>query len=196
MTANRKFYYETTLSDLPFTFKWASVAEVAEQKDCRPGGVAWNKVDGRVILLEFTQVMDNPDNMSAAMEAKGQQYKEAEVALERVQWCRATKHSTPIMYISTAPLIFCVRGTVMIDEARASLMSLKLTEAQLKRALSAGVRAVIAAASNMCSARAAAIRCLPKAPRGANGRRVKVTIPQKPFKPGPWRQERGWGGSG
>ena len=81
----------------------------------------------------------------------------------------------------------------MIDEARVSLGAMKLTEAQLKRVLAAGVRAAITAASDMCSARAAAMQCLPKAPRGADGRRVKIHIPQKPFKAGHWRRDRGGG---
>ena len=82
---------------------------------------------------------------------------------------------------------------VLLDEARMSSGALKLTEAHLKRVLAAGVRAAIAAASDMCTARTAALLCLPKAPRGADGRRVKILIPQKPFKAGHWRRDRGGG---
>jgi hypothetical protein len=190
---NWKIFYETPMSELPFKFKWASALEEAEQANRRADGVAWNEVNGQVMFLEFTRAMDNPDNMSAALETKGDQYKEAVRALERAQRCRQTKHPTSIIYISTAPLIFGVRGTVLMDEARAALMPFNLTEAQLKKVLGAGVRAAITAASDMCSARAAALKCLPKAPRGANGRRVQVKIPQKPFRARHWRGDRGGG---
>lgn len=129
--------------------------------------------------------------MSVALETKGQQYWAAVAALERAQRSRAYKHSSRIIYVATALLIFGVRGVVLMDDVRAALASFQLTEAQLKRVLAVGVRAAIAAASDMCSARAAALRCLPKAPRGADGKRVKVHIPQKPFWAGPWRGERG-----
>jgi hypothetical protein len=190
---NWKIFYETALSALPFKFKWANEVEEERQQDRRPDGVAWNEVSGQVIFLEFTRAMDNPDNMAAALEKKGQQYAAAMRALERAQRCREMKHSTRILYISTAPLIFGVRGTVLFNEARASLMPFNLTEAKLKRVLAAGVRAAITAASDMCSARTAALRSLPKAPRGADGKRVKEKIPQKPFKMGHWRGDRGGG---
>ena len=68
-----------------------------------------------------------------------------------------------ITSISTAPLIFGVRGTVMMDTAREALQRLLLTESQLKRVLAAGVRAAITAASNMCSGRVAALKCCARA---------------------------------
>ena len=82
----------------------------------------------------------------------------------------------------------------MIDEARNALAGLGMTEGQLKRALAAGVRAAITAASDMCTARTAALKCLPRKPRGPGGKRAKVVIPQKPFKAGIWRGDRGRGG--
>ena len=61
--------------------------------------------------------MDNPDNMREACQAKGLQYREAMAALDRAQQLAATKHPTTIRIISTAPLIFGVRGTVLFEEA-------------------------------------------------------------------------------
>ena len=190
---NWQFFYETALEDLPFQFRWANEVEEARQRRRRPDGVAWNEVLGEVMFLEFTRAMDNPDNMSAALARKGHQYDAAVAALLRAQTRRATRHSSHIAKVSTAPLIFGVRGTVMIDEARTALAGLGLKEAQLKRALAAGVRAAITAASDMCTARVAALKCLPKKPRGPGGKRVKVIIPPKPFKAGPWRGDRGVG---
>ena len=158
----------------------------------RPDGVAFNEMEGTVVFLEFTRAMDNPDNIKEALARKGRQYATAMRALERAQRRSATKHSTPIRVVTTAPLIFGVRGTVLINEARAALMPIGLTEGQLKRVLAAGVRAAITAASEMCTARSEALKSLPKAPRGPNGRRVKVIIKPKPMKPAPWRGDRGW----
>ena len=81
-----------------------------------------------------------------------------------------------------------------MDVARELLQQLQLTEGQLKRVLARGVREAITAASEMCSARIAALKCLPKAPRGADGKRVKVVIPQKPHRQQPWRRDRGGAG--
>ena len=163
-------------------FKWANPAEEEEQRTRRPDGVVWNSVDNVILFLEFTRAMDNPDNMSAALERKGGQYN---IAVE------AARRANLLYTVATAPLIFGVRGTVLLDEARDALIALGLPDGKLKKALAAGVRAAITAASDMCSARAAALRCLPKAPRGADGKRIRVVIPPKPFKPAPWRAERG-----
>jgi hypothetical protein len=190
---NWKFFYETALEELPFKFKWADDVEEERQRRRRPDGVAWNAISGEVVFMEFTRAMDNPDNMAVALARKGHQYDKAVEALTRAQNYRSTKHSSRIAGVSTAPLIFGVRGTVMIDEARESLRVLGLTEAQLKRALATGVRAAITAASDMCTARTAALKCLPGIPRGADGKRVKTHIPQKPFKAAHWRRDRGSG---
>ena len=82
-----------------------------------------------------------------------------------------------------------------MEVAREALQPLNLTESQLKRVLARGVREAIAGASDMCSARCAAMKCLPKAPRGPDGKRVKVVIPPKQYQPRGWRQDRGGGGS-
>ena len=105
----------------------------------------------------------------------------------------AVQHSVAIFSVETAPMIFGVRGTVLFEEARSSLEALLLTGAQLKRVLANGVRAAIKGASDMCTARAAALKCLPRAPRGPDGKRVKVVIPPKPFQAPAWRQDRGRG---
>jgi hypothetical protein len=189
---NWVFLYETSFSEMPFKFKWASGEEEMMEQYRRPDGVAWNATTGTVIFLEFTRAMDNPDNMAAALLRKGVQYDAAVAALQRAQRSAAHKHSTRIHSVSTAPLIFGVRGVVMIDEARRALQELRLTEAKLKKALTAGVRAAISSASDMCTARAAALKCLPKAPRGPDGKRAKVVIPPKPFQQRAWRHDRGW----
>ena len=89
-------------------------------------------------------------------------------------------------------MIFGVRGTVLMTEAAEGLKDLKLTGAQLKRVLASGVCAAITAASEMCSARFAALRSLPASPRGRDGKKVKTVIPQKPAIARPWRSDRGW----
>jgi ribonuclease HI len=190
---NWQFFYEMPFGEMPFAFKWASEEEKEQQAKRRPDGMAWNSVTGQVLFLEFTRAMDNPDNMQAALDRKGHQYDEAVTALQAAQRNSKFKHSTTISSVNTAPLIFGVRGTVLINDAREALQALNLTGAQLKRALAQGVRAAIAGASDMCSARAAALKCLPRAPRGLDGKRVKVVIPPKPFRERGWRQDRGGG---
>ena len=188
-----KIFYETTFDDLPFKFAWATEGEEEEQRNRRPDGVAWNEVEGAVVFIEFTRAMDNPDTMSEALDRKGHQYDAAVQALIKAQRSRSTRHSSRIHSVTTAPLIFGVRGTVLLAEARESLGPLNLREAQLRKVLAAGVRAAITAASDLCTARAAALRCLPKAPRGPDGRKVKVVIPPKPQRQSPWRGDRGRG---
>ena len=188
-----RFYYEQQLKELPFKFAWASREEELEQQARRPDGVAWNELEGKVIFLEFTRAMDNPDNMAAALERKGQQYVVAMDALRRAQDRRDTRHKIRIGQVSTAPLIFGVRGTVLINDARSSLQGLQLSEKQLLKVLTRGVREAVTAASDMCSARMAALKCLPRAPRGPDGKRIKVVIPPKPFQRPSWRSDRGGG---
>ena len=83
----------------------------------------------------------------------------------------------------------------MVEEAAKGLAPLMLTEAQLRKTLAHGVRAAITAASDMCSARFAALKSLPAAPRGPDSKRIKVIIPPKPMPSVPWRKDRGWGAS-
>ena len=193
---NWTFFYETEIQHLPFQFNWASKLEEAKQMQRRPDGVAWNPVLGKVIFLEFTRAMDNPINMAAACEAKGQQYSFAMRALRKAQEPGQRKReSVAIASVSTAPLIFGVRGTVMMDVATEALSALGLTKAQIDKVLASGVRAAVTAASEMCAARFAALRTLPAKPRGPNGRRAKNIIPQKPTRASPWRSERGWTGT-
>ena len=147
------------------------------------------------MFLEFTRTMDNPDNMQEACQAKGLQYQEAMAALDRAQRRAATKHPTTIRIISTAPLIFGVRGTVLFEEAREGLLSLNLTPAELDKVLAQGVRAAMGAAADMCAARFAAQRALPRVPHGADGKCIKLVIPPKPFKPTEWQGDRGGTGT-
>ena len=148
---------------------------------------------GKVIFLEFTRAMDNPDNMAAACEAKGKQYRIPLRALMKAQEPgRRKRGALAVASATTAPLIFGVRGTVLMDVAASSLESLGLNKAQLHKVLASGVRAAITAASEMCAARFAALRTLPAQPRGANGKRQKQVIPPKPTRLSGWRSERGW----
>lgn len=190
-----KIFYETELRDLPFRFKWASPGEEQEQAERRPDGVAWNEMSGTVIFLEFTRAMDNPDTMAAALAEKGQQYAQAMRALQDAQRSREHRHQGPsrITSITTCPLIFGVRGTVLVEEAWRGLQPLALTRAKFNTIMAHGVRAAITAASDLCSARFAALRSLPKRLRGANGRLVRVVIPQKQFRDPGWRSDRGMG---
>lgn len=190
---NWTFFYETEFADLPFKFKWASALEERKQIHSRPDGVAWNPVLGQVIFLEFSRVMDNPDNMLAACEAKGKQYKAAMLALLKAQRNLQLRHTKRIHSVITCPLIFGVRCTVLMDVANESLAPMALKPVQLQRVLAIGVRAAITAALDMCCARFAVLRSLPARPRGANGKRVKVVIPPKPAKLLPWRGDRGCG---
>mmetsp|Transcript_61234 Transcript_61234/g.126488 ORF Transcript_61234/g.126488 Transcript_61234/m.126488 type:complete len:503 (-) Transcript_61234:1075-2583(-) len=188
-----QFFYETPLSELPFRFKWASPGEEEEQAARRPDGVAWNEATGTVIFLEFTRAMDNPDNMARACQVKGQQYEVPERALREAQRFRAYRHqgSAAIRSVSTCPLIFGVRGTVLVEEAWTGLQALELTKGQLRKILTCGVRAAVSAASDMCTARFAAMKCLPRRPRGPDGKVIKQHIPPKPFRPAGWRSDRG-----
>ena len=81
----------------------------------------------------------------------------------------------------------------MLEVAREALLPFGMSEAQLRKVLAAGVRAAITAASDLCTARAAALLCLPKAPRGSDGKRVKIVIPPKPQRQASWRGDRGRG---
>lgn len=181
--ANWTFFYETEIKDLPFKFDWTSPAEERQQMTRRPDGVVWNPVLGKVIFLEFTRAMDNPKNMALACATKGRQY---------LVPMRAAQRANLLYTVSTSPMIFGVRGTVLMTEAAEGLKDLKLTGAQLKRVLASGVRAAITAASEMCSARFAALRSLPASPRGRDGKKIKTVIPQKPAIARPWRSDRGW----
>ena len=188
---NWTFYYETELQHRPFQFMWKTEAEKQRQMVRRPDGVAWNPVLGRVIFLEFTRAMDNPENMTTACMLKGRQYAVPMRALQQAQQSRELRHSQAIHSITTSPLIFGVRGTVLMKEAREGLAPMELTEKQLKTVLASGVRAAITAASEMCAARFAALRSVPVQPRGPDGKRVKVIIPPKPFRQQQWRADRG-----
>ena len=185
--------YETTFLDLPFPYKWASVAEGATQLRRRPDAVAWNPHSKTLLLLEFTRAMDKPDTMEAALQAKGQQYTAAVHAIRAAQRERGTDRT--IESVATVPLIFGVRGSVLLTEALAGLRPLDLTPAQFEKVMTRGVRAAITGLSDMCTARFAALRCLPRPlPTPGRRRNSPVVIPPKPFVRAPWRSDRGGGG--
>lgn len=75
------FYYETTITDLPFDFDWPTLDEAVRGNARCPDGVAWNPSKQQVCFLEFTRCMDHPDTYAAALEAKRTQYVEEMCAL-------------------------------------------------------------------------------------------------------------------
>jgi pseudouridine-5'-phosphate glycosidase len=99
--------------------------------------------------------MDQQDNMAKASERKGMQYSEAMDALRRAQRRRGTQGETSV--VSTLPILVGVRGSVEYSEAVNEFNVFKLSKRKLDKVLAAGVRAAITAASNMISARAAAL---------------------------------------
>ena len=178
--------------NLPFSYKWASVAEGSQQLRRRPDAVAWNPHSKVLLLLEFTRAMDKPDTMEAALQAKGQQYDAAVCAI------RASKGEmgadSTVDSVVTVPLIFRVRGSVLLTDAMTGLLPFSLTPAQFEKVMTRGVRAAITGLSDMCTARFAALRCLPR-PLPPSGRRRNspVVIPPKPYVKAPWRSDRGGG---
>ena len=90
--------------------------------------------------------------------------------------------------------MFGVRGSVVYDEAFSALECFKLTQAKKDRILACGVRKAIKGANDLCTARYAALREMPKRARGANRRRVKVVIPPKPRQAQSWLADQGGGG--
>ena len=156
-----QFWYETPIAALSWTFAWANAAEARKQMIRRPDGVAWHRLTGHVIFLEVSRPMDHFDNMAKASAQKGEQYSAAMEALCRAQRQRATQKQTSI--VSTLPLLVGVRGTVEYDEAHRGFGPFKLKPSQVDKVLAAGIRAAITGASDMISARTAA---LPHAQRG------------------------------
>ena len=149
------FWYETPLSSLPWQFAWANPLEARKQRDRRPDGVAFHSVTKRVVFLEVSRPMDQEDNMAKASERKGEQYTEAVQALCRAQRRRGMQGETTA--VSTLPILVGVRGSVEYSEAVREFGVFELSKRKLDKVLAAGVRAAITAASNMISARAAAL---------------------------------------
>ena len=149
------FWYETSLTSLPWQFAWASPLEARKQRDRRPDGVAFHAATKHVVFLEVSRPMDQQDNMAKASERKGMQYSEAMDALRRAQRRRGTQGETSV--VSTLPILVGVRGSVEYSEAVNEFNVFKLSKRKLDKVLAAGVRAAITAASDMISARAAAL---------------------------------------
>lgn len=84
-----------------------------------------------------------------------------------------------------------LRGSVVWETAHEALKWFKLKDAQNKRVLTQGVQVAITSASDMCSARFAALKTVVK-PRQRQGQR-KAVIPQKPFWAEGWRSNCGGG---
>jgi len=183
-----QFFYETPFNQLPFSFQWTE-EEREEQEHRRPDGVAWNPVSKVVLFLEFTRCMDHPHTLREAVERKERQYDAAVDALFRAQ--DRAKYDDKLQHIVTIPLVFGVRGSVAYAEACEGLRWFNMSEAKRDKVLACGVREAITGASDLCTARFAALKSLPRAPRGADGKRVKIRIPPKPHGVGKgWRADR------
>jgi len=186
--ADWQFFYETPFSQLPFEFAWTA-EEREEQENRRQDGVAWNLVSKIVLFLEFTRCMDHPHTLKEAVERKASQYDAAVDALFRAQ--ERARYDDKLQHIVTLPLVFGVRGSVAYEAACESLKWFEMSAAKRDKVLACGVREAITGASELCTARYAALKSLPKVPRAANGKRVKVCIPPKPHRGGGWRSDRG-----
>ena len=143
-----EFFYETPFDDMPLHFDWASEYEAFKQGRRRPDCIAVNRHAKKVIFLEFTRAMDHFHTMPRAHECKSKQYTTAVAALRR---------ALPDHRVTTAPMVFGVRGSVLHTAAVEELRPFNLTPAGQKRVLAAGVRAAITAASDMITARYAAL---------------------------------------
>ena len=188
------FFYETPFEQLPFTFEWKDAAEEEKQVKRRPDGVAWNAIERTVLFFEFTRCMDHSFTMDAALVRKAHQYDEAVDALSRAQ-ANIPLSARTVTQVHTVPMIFGVRGAVAYAEACQALQWFKLSQARQDKILAQGVREAITGASDLCTARFEALRKIPAAPRLPNGRRQRVIIPPKPYRPSEWRADRG-GGAG
>ena len=151
-----KFFRETTFDNLPFDFDWADIAEVAEQEDRQPDGVAYHAASKKLYLLEFTRAMDHSHTLGDAAARKGTQYSKAMIAFRRIQR-RVGKRNEKIS-IETLPFIYGVRGSVMEQECMKHLHTLGVMKFNAKKSiLTEGVRAAVQACYNMKQARTAAL---------------------------------------
>ena len=191
-----EFFYEHTLEQLPFTYRWQNKREERKQRRRRPDGVAWNRETNTILFLEFTRCMDHTHSLLAAVARKETQYAEAVAAIERA--ARADRGNSVSAFVATGkraatayciPMVFGVRGSVAWETAHEALKWFNLKDAQNERILTQGVRAAITAASDLCSARFAALKTVVK-PRRRRGQK-KAAIPQKPFRAMGWRADRG-----
>ena len=146
--AGWEFHYEKTFHDMPFHFEWATEYEGVQQAARRPDCLAYHPVHKQVIFLEFTRAMDHHHTMPSARDTKSRQYAAAVTALRR---------GMPGVHVRTAPMVFGVRGSVLYPDALSELRPFALTPAGEKKVLAAGVRAAVTAASDMITARYAAL---------------------------------------
>ena len=142
----------------------------------------WHAVDKKLLFLEFSRPMDQQDNLYAALERKESQYDAAVAAIRRAQ-TSVQACNRPISAVSTKPFLVGVRGSVPYVDARYEMEVFELSSKKTDRVLAAGVRAAVAAASDMITARTAA---LPNAPR-----RGKQTYKPRPPRVQVWREDRG-----
>ena len=179
-----KFFYETPFNQLPFQLEWTETERESQERR-RPDGVAWHAQTKTALFLEFTRCMDHPHTMAEALLRKGHQYDEAITAVHRAQ-ARVPLKDRAVCNAVTVPLVFGVRGSVAYKEACEGLEWFKLSAAKKDKILACGVRKAIAGASDMCTARYAALREMPRKARLPNGRRVKEIIPPKPSRAAGW----------
>ena len=117
--------------------------------------MAFHALTKTVVFLEVSRPMDQEDNMAKASVRKGEQYTEAVQALCRAQRRRDMHGETSV--VCTLPILVGVRGSVEYTEAVREFGIFELSKRKLDKVLAAGVRAAIMAASNMISARTAAL---------------------------------------
>ena len=175
-TKGWKFYYEMAFADLPWYFKWTDRRQERRQRRRRPDGVAWHEQEGRLIFMEFSRPMDQDDNLSASSLRKGGQYNDAVAAIRRGQQTREGQ-VRQVKAVSTAPLIFGVRGSVDYADLAEQLRPFALK--QPDKVMAAGVRAAITAASTMIDARREALNELQSGQRQHRRQRQAVATARK-----------------
>ena len=146
--AGWQFFYETPFDKLPFELEWADARERRKERNRRPDCVAYNAGSRQVMFMEFTRAMDYEQTMAKALAAKSNQYTKA---------VKAARRADRGLRVSTAPFIFGARGSVVYANALAELRTFNLKPAALTKVLAAGVRAAVTAASDMVTARFAAL---------------------------------------
>ena len=155
-TKGFQFWHETTFQDLPWLFKWKDAREQRKQERRRPDAVAWNALTGALYFLEFSRPMDQDGSLAAAADRKGCQYDAAVDAIMRGQRSREGRaRSERVHTVRTIPLVFGVRGSVEYADLKYELGPFNIK--RLDKTLAAGVRAAIEGASDMVSARTAAL---------------------------------------
>ena len=143
-----RFFYETPFSQMPFEYAWTDDRERRKQAQRRPDCIAYHAGSKQVLLMEFTRAMDHEHTMPRALDTKTHQYDAA---------VRAIRRGDSSVHVRTVPVVFGVRGSILYNEAVSEFRSFGLKETVVAKVLAAGVRAAVTAASDMITARFAAL---------------------------------------